>query len=120
MPDLFDLVGGEAPVFDEVDEQGLGGSVEDAIDEIADHGGDHLTFGLGGAVDVGAIDLLAIEVAFMFQDLHHGHDGGVGDFAAFEEGLVDVADGSGLAFPDDLHDFEFLIGEGFAWRPHTK
>ncbi len=104
----------------QVDEQGLSGSIEDAGDEFADHGGDDFVAGLGGAVEVGAVALGLAEVLFALEDVHHGHDCGVGDSAALTEGFIDLADGGEVALPDQLHDFEFLAGEGGAGTAHTN
>ena len=78
-------------LLDQVHQQRLGRAVEDAVDELADHVADHLAFGLRGPVDVGAVGLVLLEILLLFQDLHHGHDRGVGDLAAFQQRLVDVA-----------------------------
>ena len=63
-------------------------------------------------VNVGAVGLVLLEVLLLLQDLHHGHDRGVGDLAPLEQRFVDVADRDAVALPDDLHDFQFLLGEG--------
>ena len=72
------------------------------------------------AVDVGAVGLRLLEIFLLLQDLHHGHDRGVSHFAPFQQGFVDVANGGGVALPDDLHDFQFLVGEGGASASHTN
>src|SRR5437763_15869513 len=37
----------------------------------------------------------ALPISLGFEDFHHGHDGGVSDFAALKESFVNVADGGG-------------------------
>src|SRR5579883_2312573 len=101
-------------------QQGLGRAVEDAIDKLADHGADHLALGPGGPIDVGAVGLLFFKVTLLFQDVHHGHDGGVGDPPALEQRFINLADGRFFELPDDLHDFEFQAVEGRLDRAHTK
>src|ERR1019366_6446854 len=119
-PDLLDLVRRQVAVFDQMHQQGLRRTVEHAIDEIPHHGADHPALRLGRAVDVGALHLLPVEVALVFQDLHHRHDGGVGDPAPLQQGLINVPDRGGVPLPDDLHDLQFLVCEGLARGPHTK
>src|ERR1035438_10361424 len=119
-PDLLDLVRRQVVVFDQMHQQGLRRTVEHAIDEIPHHGVDHPALRLGRAVDVGALHLLPVEVALVFQDLHHRHDGGVGDPAPLQQGLINVPDRGGVPLPDDLHDLQFLVCEGLARGPHTK
>jgi hypothetical protein len=101
-----------------MDEERLGGAIEDAVDEFAEHAADNLVFGVRGAVEKSAVLAALFQIAFGFEDFHHGHDGGVGDFAAFEKGFVDVADGGGIALPDELHDFEFLGSESGVLGSH--
>jgi hypothetical protein len=43
--DLIEVLFREVVLFDEVDEEGLGGAVEDAVDELADHLADDLALG---------------------------------------------------------------------------
>ena len=97
-----------------MDQQRLGGTVEDPVDEIPHHGADDFAPRLRGPVDVGAVGLILLQVFLLFEDLHHGHDRGVGHFAPLQQRFVDVADGDGIVFPDDLHDFQFLLGENRA------
>ena len=68
--------------------------------------------GLRGAIDMGALGAGFLEMTLGFEDLHHGHDGGVRDLAAFEHFLVDVAHRRFFEDPDDLHDLQFLFGQG--------
>src|ERR1700747_3035555 len=75
---------------------------------------------MGGAVKEGAVLATLLEVALGFEDVHHGHDGGVSDLAAVEEGFVNIADGGGTALPDELHDFELLGGKRIVFRSHSK
>src|ERR1017187_2770391 len=103
-PDRLDLVRRQVAVFDQMHQQGLRRTVEHAIDEIPHHGADHPALRLGRAVDVGALHLLPVEVALLFQDLHHRHDGGVGDPAPLQQGLINVPDRGGVPLPDDFHD----------------
>jgi hypothetical protein len=98
----------KAARFDEVDEERFGRAIENTINEFADHAADDLILGLRGAVKEGAILAALFEIALGLEDLHHGHDGGVSDLAALEEGLVDIAHGGGAALPHELHDLEFL------------
>jgi hypothetical protein len=106
--------------FDEMDEERFRGTIENAVDEFAEHAANDLVPGVRGAVDEGAVLAALFQIAFGFEDFHHGHDGGVCDFAALEEGLVNIANGGGLALPDKLHDFEFLRGEGGVPGSHIR
>src|SRR5262249_52735163 len=90
--------------FDEMDEERFRRAIKNTIDKFADHGGDDVIVGLCGAVKEGVILEALLEIALGFEDLHHGHDGGVSDFAALEKGFINIADGGGAALPDELHD----------------
>ena len=106
--------------FDEVDEERFSRAVKNAINEFADHAADDLILGMRGAIKEGAILAALLQVALGFEDFHHGHDGGVSDFAALKESFVNVADGGGAALPDELHDFEFLGGKSVVLGPHSR
>ncbi len=103
-----------------MDEERFGRAVEDAIDEFADHAADDLVFGVRGSVNKGAVLAALFEIGLGFEDFHHGHDGGVGDFAALEQDFVNIADGGGAALPDELHDFEFLGGKRVVLGAHRQ
>ena len=79
-----------------------------------------LRFRLRRPVHVGALGLRLLQVFLLLQDLHHGHHGGVGHLAPFQQRFVDVAHGDVFALPDDLHDLQFLPGQGGAWASHTN
>ena len=76
-----------------MDEQRLRGTVENAIHEFAEHSADDLILGVRGAVNERAILAAFFQIALGFENFHHGHDGGVGDFAVLEQRFVDIADG---------------------------
>src|SRR5580693_329756 len=103
-----------------MDEQRLGGAVENAIHKFADHAADDLMFRARGAIDESAILPALFQVALSFENFHHGHNGGVGDFSVLEQGFVDIANGGIFALPDELHDFEFLRSEGGVFWPHGR
>ncbi len=107
-------------LFNQMDEKRLRRTIKNTVDEITNHGADDLPLGLGRAVNVRPILLGLFEEAFLFQDFHHGHDGRVGDFPAFQERFIDVAHGGTLALPDEFHDFQLLLGEGPAPVSHTN
>src|ERR1700735_777206 len=94
--------------LDQMDEQRFRGTVEDAIDEFPDHAADHLALRMRRTVNEGTVLAAFFQVAFCFENFHHGHHGGVCDFAVLQKRLVDIADGGVLALPDQLHNFEFL------------
>jgi hypothetical protein len=70
-----------------------------------------LLAGPRGLVEIGALLAALFQKALLFQDVHHRHDGGVGDFAAGAQRFVNVAHGRGGTLLDDFHDLEFLRGE---------
>jgi hypothetical protein len=83
---------GEAAGFDEVGGKAAGGSVEDAIDEFADH-----RFGGGGLGDGGrpllpAGSLLAADEALIQHYFEHRGDGGRSDIALAAERFADGAE----------------------------
>src|SRR5215469_14427588 len=97
-----------------MDEQGLGGAAEDAVDEILNHFANNLFLRAGGSVNVGTGAGFLLEMALAFEDAHHSEDGSVGDFAAAREIFENFADGGGAAAPDGVHELEFEIGkDGF-------
>ena len=97
-------------------EESLRGAVEDAIYEFADRVADNFGFGVRGAIDEGTILTTLFQIALGFEDFHHGHDGGVSDFAVLHQGFVNVAHGCVLALPHELHDFKFPRSErGVLW-----
>src|SRR5947208_8363787 len=106
--------------FDEVDEERFSRAVKNAINEFADHATDDLILRMRGAIKEGTVLAALLQVALGFEDFHHGHDGGVSDFAALQESFVNVADGGGAALPDELHDFEFLGGKSVVLGPHSR
>ena len=116
---LLQIFFAKAARFDEMDEQRLGRAIENAIDEFPDHAANDLVFRMRRAVKEGAVLAALFEIALGFEDLHHGHDGGVSDFAAIEESFINVADGGGAAFPDELHDFELLGSQGVVLGAHS-
>jgi hypothetical protein len=75
---------------------------------------------LRGPVNVSALGLSLLEIAFLLQDVHHRHDGGIGDAAAFKESFVNLPDCRRFQLPDDFHDFQFLAGKGRFGGTHTK
>jgi len=93
-------------------------AVENAIDELAKHAADDLALGVSGAINKCAIQPALFQISLGFEDFHHGHDGGVGDFAFLEQGFVNVADSGVFALPDELHDFEFLGRKGGVFGSH--
>src|SRR5580704_956851 len=94
-----------------MDEQGFRGTVENAIDEFADHAADHLALWMRRAVNVRTVLPALFQIALGFENFHHGHYGGVGDFAVLQKCLVNIANGGVLALPDQLHDSQFLRRE---------
>ena len=96
--------------FHQVNQQRFGEPLKTRFTKFPDHTANHLLLRLGGAIDIGAICLVFLEMFFLFEDLHHGHHGGVGDLPPFQQRLVDVAYRGVFALPDDFHDFQFLIG----------
>jgi len=94
-----------------MDEERFRGTVEDAIYEFPEHAAKDVVLGVRGAVNERAVLAALFQIALGFEDFHHGHNGGIGDFAVLEERLIDIADGGALALPDQLHDFQFLRGE---------
>ena len=103
-----------------MDEERFGRAIKNTINEFTDHAADDLILGLRGAVKEGAILAALLEIPLGLEDLHHGHDAGVGDFAPLAERLVDIADGGGAALPNELHDFEFLRSQRAVPWPHTS
>src|SRR5262249_24763999 len=69
---------------------------------------------------VGALVLRLLEIFFLLEDLHHGHDRGVGHFSALEKRFINIANRNRFALPNDFHDFELLRGERCAAFSHTK
>src|SRR5262249_34901198 len=118
--DLVKVLAREAAVLDQVQQQRLGRAVEDAIHEIAHHPADHLLLRARRLVEIRAVLGRLLEIPLLLEDVHHGHDGGVGDLAPLEQRLVDVADAGGPAGPDYFHDFQLLRGQDRFSRIHTK
>src|SRR5690242_886389 len=54
--------------FHEMDEKGLGGAVEKAIHEFADHFANDLLFAARGTIDVSAIEKPFFQIALGFED----------------------------------------------------
>src|ERR1700730_4267899 len=101
-----------------MDEKGFSGAVEYAINELADHTANDLVLRMGRAIEEGAVLPPLLQIAFGFEDFHHGHHGRVGDFAVLEQGFINIADGGALTPPNELHDFEFLGRERCMLRSH--
>jgi hypothetical protein len=103
------FVVGEFSGFDEMGGESAGGTVEDAVDELADHraGGGGLRDG-GGPL-VSAAGALAPHEAFVEHDAEHGGDGRGSDFAFTAKRVADIAQGGGAAVPEDAENFEFTI-----------
>src|SRR2546429_4288328 len=73
-----------------------------------------------GAVKESAVLPAFFQITLGFEDLHHGHDRGVSDFAALKEDFIDITDGRSAALPDELHDFELLRGKRVVFGTHSK
>lgn len=105
--------------FDEVSGEAAGGTVENIVDEFADHrlGGGRLRDG-GGPL-LATRGLLAADEAFIEHHAEHGGDGGRGDIALAAEGFTNDAERRRAAVPKDAEDFKFAVGGmGAAWAGH--
>ncbi len=104
------FVGGELASFDEVNSEAAGGTVEDAIDELANHRTGSCVLCDGGRPLVAAADGLAPHEAFIEHYAKDGGDGGGGHFAVAAERFADFAERRWAAVPEGAEDFEFAIG----------
>src|SRR5215831_21105692 len=111
LPDFIQLVRREFLIFDQLDEQRLRGSVEDALQKIVHHVADYFALRLSWRVDVGALIRALLQMTFLLENSHHRHHGRVSDLPAPEQFFINVADGRTPVHPDNFHDLEFLIGE---------
>jgi len=108
---VFDLLGGEVGLLDEVDQGGSDGAVEDAAEE-----GAGFMAAAGFAGDARAVEVAsAIEVdgdgAFFDEASEEGLDGSWGPFLVGLDPLDGLAGGEGVGVPEDFHDFPFGIGD---------
>src|SRR5262245_29282147 len=117
---LLELLPGKVAVFHQPHQQRLGRAIKNAIDKLFHHSFNHLILRAGNLVNVGAVSNSLLEIILLLQDVHHRHDGRVGDFASLEERFINVSDGGCLETPDDLHDFQFLFGKSVTFLSHTK
>ena len=46
---------------------------------------------LAGPVDISPVVLALLQIALLLQDVHHGHDGGVGDAAMLQHRFINLA-----------------------------
>jgi len=109
LPQFGELRGAELPSFDEVGGEAVGGAVEEAVDEGADHAG----FGAllrgesapgGAAAAAGAFDQ-----ALVAHDAEHRGDGSGGDVSLRTKRFAHAAEGAGAEAPKDLEDFELDV-----------
>ena len=96
--------------FDEVGGEAVGGAVEEAVDEFADHSFLGAMLRDDGAPGGAAAAACSFDESLVAHDAEHRGDGGGGDFALGAEGFADAAEGAGAAAPEDLEDFEFDVG----------
>ncbi len=106
--------------FHKMHQERFGRPVEDAIHKIAHHIADDFAARLRGAVNMRAVCLVLLQIFLLLQNFHHGHDSGVRDLTLLQQRFVNFADRDGVMLPDDLHDFEFLLGENGALATHTN
>jgi hypothetical protein len=113
MTDSLELLFIQLLVFEEIEDEELGGVAEEAADEVADGGATGLVAADDGLVNEGAgfFGLGVGDVPFVFQDAERGEDGVVGESEVFGEGLVDLGDGGGASVPEDVHEPELGFGE---------
>src|SRR5579871_1360927 len=104
----------------QVHQQGFGRPVKHAVDELLDHRADYLPLGLRWPVHMRPVLLRLLEKAFLLQDLHHGHHGGVGHLPPLQQRFIHVPHRDAFALPDHLHDFQLLLGERPASSSHTN
>jgi hypothetical protein len=109
-----DFVGGEAAFLHELDEERLGGSAEDALEEGAAFAMDALLAADGGGVVVDFAVGLVADGFLADEAAEHRADGLVLPGLAAGEALHDFEGGEGLAFgaPEDFHDEPLGLGDG--------
>jgi hypothetical protein len=100
----------ELSPFDEVGGEAVGGAVEEAVDERADHAGFGALLRDDGAPGGAPAAAGALDEAFIAHDAEHRGDSGGGDFALCAKSFADGAEGAGALAPEDLEDFEFDLG----------
>jgi hypothetical protein len=100
-------------------EESLCRAIEHAVREFADHIADSLVLGVRRAIHKRAGSAALCQIALGFDDFHHSHHRGISDFAALQEGFVNIAESDGLALTHQLHDSEFLRSERDLPRLHT-
>jgi 2-polyprenyl-6-methoxyphenol hydroxylase-like FAD-dependent oxidoreductase len=76
-------------VFDQMHQERLRSALKDAIDEVPHHASRHLGARSRRTVGVGAVLLLLLEMSLLLQDVHDGHDAGIGNFAPLQKGFID-------------------------------
>ncbi len=102
--------------FDEVGGEAAGGTIEDVVDEFADH-----RFGRGGLCDGGRPllatgGMFAADQAFIKHHTEHRGDRGRSHVALATECFTNDSERRGTAVPQDAEDFEFYVsGDGAGW-----
>src|SRR5437660_391442 len=77
-----------------------------------------------GAVKESAVLPAFFQITLGFEDLHHGHDRGVSDFAALKEDFIDITDGRSAAWQWPCRSasrcwtsfLRLTVGVAFLWK----
>ena len=93
-----------------LEDEAVGGAVEDAVQEVAEEAALGVALGEGGVIDVGSAGFVAGDQSFFGHDLQHFQDGGVAGLAGAAEFGMDFADGARAVAPEDGEDGEFAVG----------
>src|SRR5687768_3040988 len=88
--DFLELSGGQLAVFDQMGDQVLRGTVEDAVEQLAEHAAGGGLAGDAGFPEGRARSRLADDKALVEHDLEHCGDSGGSDLAALEELSADL------------------------------
>lgn len=108
----------QLPLLEKVQYQRLSGSMENPIHEIPHHFFHDFVLRARGPVNKSTIPLRRFEIPFLLESLQGCHYACVGNLAPLEEFFVNIPDCRFSSGPDNLHEFELVIGEQSFARSH--
>jgi hypothetical protein len=96
--------------FDEVGDESMRGAVENAVEELADHGFCRSRLCDGGRPLMAAGGALSLDESFIEHYAEHGGDGGRCYVSLASQRFAQFAEGQWATVPEDTEDFELAVG----------